>query len=409
MSLAKDLNIISYIFWLVVGVAMLTSGLLFRDLADVSQWIIQTDRADIMWTWYNRNGIALVSVVALISLFIIWFKQKDLLAMKWLMGLVGTIVFLFYSGFINPHLMMRERQDDGVFVTVEAAKKYMTENESVIVIDVNGKARAHADKQLLRPHVASNGKIGGEDVVMTYCGLTNLGMAVIPELDGQRLDLRPMNQLENNLVLADRITGEPIQQLWMTKESDKLAGVDNKLQEWPSFRMPFAKFAQAYPDGEVFLNDYDIEELKPSFFENPFLAIYDPIMDLVFDHAIDAQANDPEPVFPTIENIDERLANKEKIWGFNVGNDYVAYTEDFVRQSGDLINVEVGGQKVVVYYSDEFESLGIYYNATANDIESMNFFGDTEYGKLPRVETVKAGAYWIVWANFFPQTDVNRR
>ena len=409
MSISKDLNIFTYTFWLVVGVALFTSGLLFRDLADVSQWVIQTDRSDVMWTWYNRNGIALVCIIALFSLICMWLKQKDLLGAKWLIAIAGITIFLFYSGFINPHLMMRERQDNGIYVTVEEAKQYMVENESVIVIDVNGRARAHADKQLLRPHVASNGKIGGEDVVMTYCGLTNLGMAVIPELNGQRLDLRPISQLENNLLLADRITGEPIQQLWMTKESDKLAGVENSLKEWPSFRMPFAKFAQAYPDGEVFLNDYDIEELKPSFFENPFLAIYDPIMDLVFHHAIDAQANNPEPVFPTIDDVDKRLANKEKIWGFNVGGDYVAYTEDFVRQAGNLINVEVGGQKVVVYYSDKFESLGVYYNSTGNDIESMDFFGNTRFGKLPRVETVKAGAYWIVWANFFPQTEINRK
>lgn len=28
------------------------------------------------------------------------------------------------------------------------------------------------------------------------------------------------------------------------------------LKQWPTFRMPFAKFTLAYPQGEVFLNDY---------------------------------------------------------------------------------------------------------------------------------------------------------
>ncbi|CAN0605191.1 unnamed protein product, partial [Ectocarpus sp. 12 AP-2014] len=37
-----------------------------------------------------------------------------------------------------------------------------------------------------------------------------------------------------------------------------------------------------------------------------------------------------------------------------------------------------------------------------------DFWGHSDVGKLPRVETVKAATYWCVWANYFPETDLNR-
>ena len=399
---------ISLQFWASMLTALIISGYLFKDLADISQWIIQSERATTLWVWYNRNVLAVASLIALTVAFLIKFYHRTVIGPKALALLTLLFAFQFYSGFINPHLMMRERQHDGLFVSVIEAQKYLEPDESVIVLEINGHARAHADAHLLRPHVAGYGDLGGENVVMTYCGLTHLGMAVTPEIDGKPLDLRPITQLENNLVLADRNTNEPIQQLWLQKEADVVSGNMSRMKEWPSFRMPFSKFAEAYPEGEVFINDYLAEDLKPGFFQNPFLAIYDPIMDAIFNHSIAHQASSVEPTFPTIQHRDDRLPTKEKVWAFNLGNDYVAYTEDFVRHHGNLINTTVGGMYVVIAYDEYFESLGVYYNHTGEQVDEIDFFGNVKSGRLLRVETLKAGAYWIVWANFFPNTDINR-
>ena len=388
--------------------AVLVSGYLFKDLADISQWIIQSERTTTMWVWYNRNALAVLSLIALGVAFVIKSRHRAVVGPKVMALLTLLFTFQFYSGFINPHIMMRERQDDGLFVSVTAAKKYLAPDESVIVIEINGQARAHSDKDMLRPHIAGAGQLGGENVIMTYCGLTHLGMAVTPEIGGKQLDLRPFTQLENNLVMADRNTNEPIQQLWLQKESDVVRGNEARMREWPSFRMPFARFAEAYPEGEVFVNDYLAKDRKPGFFKNPFLAIYDPLMDVIFDHAISDQATSIEPAFPTIKHRDDRLPTKEKVWAFSIGDDYVAYTEDFVRSQGNPINVTVGDMDVVVAYDEEFESLGVFYNPTGEPIEEIDFFGNVGSGRLLRVESLKAGAYWIVWANFFPDTDINR-
>ena len=79
-----------------------------------------------------------------------------------------------------------------------------------------------------------------------------------------------------------------------------------------------------------------------------------------------------------------------------------------VREQGGLINTNVGGRNIVIAWDDEYESLGIYYNDTGHPVSAVNFQGETQRGKLDRVENVKAASYWCVWVNFFPETDINR-
>lgn len=403
------IKIPTLIFWGSMLLAQFLALLIFRDLADISQWVVQGDRETTMAIWYNRIPLAIVSLVAVILASVIWLKTRAGIGKMGFAALLLIFAALWFSGIINPHIMMRPRQEDSVYVDVEQAKKYLHADESVIVYEVDGVTRAHADQQVLRPHVAGGAPVNGKDVVMTYCGLTNLGMAYIPEIDGQKLELAPMTQLENNLVLFDANTGEPIQQLWGQTEADVVAGNDRGMQEYPTFRMPFEKFELAYPDGEVFINDYLVKDMRPGIWENPFLFTYDRVMEFIFNTAILYQQNTDAPVFPTIKHFDDRLPNKTLIWGFDMNNDYVAYTEQFVHENNNLINAQVGGEDVVIAYDEQYQSLGVYYNFTGKKVGEIDFFGTTDTGaRLPRVETLKAGAYWVVWANFFPETDLNR-
>ena len=49
-----------------------------------------------------------------------------------------------------------------------------------------------------------------------------------------------------------------------------------------------------------------------------------------------------------------------------------------------------------------------FYNPTGLPVTTIDFYGNTGAEQLLRVETVKAGAYWVIWASFFPDTDINR-
>jgi hypothetical protein len=54
------------------------------------------------------------------------------------------------------------------------------------------------------------------------------------------------------------------------------------------------------------------------------------------------------------------------------------------------------------------DSVGVYYNDTGNAVTQIDFFGESDQGKLTRVETLKAGIFWHVWVNYFQDTGVNR-
>ena len=397
------------IFWTSMSIALAVAFLILKDLADISQWVIQGSRETTMSVWYNRVPLAVISMVFAIIASVVWFRTRAGIGTRGFVALLAIFIGMWASGIVNPHIMMRPRQDNAVWVGTEEALKYVAAEESVIVYEIDGVARAHADQQVLRPHVAGGAPVNGKNVVMTYCGLTNLGMAYVPEIDGQKLNLAPMTQLENNLVMFDSNSGEPIQQLWGQTEADVVAGSDRGMEEYPTFRMPFQKFAKAYPDGEVFINDYLVEDMRPKLWQNPLLFTYDRVMEVIFNTAIDLQRDIEAPVFPTIKHRDERLPTKELIWGFDINHDYVAYTENFVRENDNLINAMVGGEDVVISWDEDYQSLGVYFNFTGEKVQSIDFFGLTDSGaKLPRIETLKAGAYWLVWTNFFPQTDLNR-
>ena len=134
-------------------------------------------------------------------------------------------------------------------------------------------------------------------------------------------------------------------------------------------------------------------------------------MDYIFETSVYFQATNPAPVFPTLGKIDPRLPPKEQIWGFNVGDDYVAITENFVREAPKSVrNLEVGGEPIVASYDAEAGSLGVWRRPSAKRIKDTVDVHGRIGGKgepLERLHTVKNGAFWCVWATFFPQSRVN--
>jgi hypothetical protein len=404
-----ELNMLNTLIISLSALSLYSSFLIFKDMADISQWFVQSKRKTTINVWYKRKPIALLSFLSLTLAWVSWWGFDSGISLEVITSISIVVSMLFFSGYINPRLMMRERQKNGTFVGIEEAQKYYKPCESVIAFEINGNARGHSDRQMLRPHVAGNDQLDGSNAVMTYCGLTNLGMAIIPELDGKPLALRPMTQLENNLLMVDDNSGEPVQQLWMKKECDIEKNSKNNIQQVATFRVPFKQFCLAYPKGQLFVNDYLEKGIRSSLFSNPIVYIYDRLIEQIFSFAVTSQKSKDELVFPTIKYVDSRLSAKTKIWGFNIGDDYVAYTEEFVKQRAEAINTIVGGRKVVISYDSKYMTLGIFYNHTNENINSVDIHGLTENEKkLERVETVKAGAYWVIWANFFKSTSVNR-
>jgi hypothetical protein len=313
---------------------------------------------------------------------------------------VGLVLVAVLYGFpwVWVHLGLRNQIDSAKFYPIDEARKYVAPGSPVIVMERNGKARAHPDHELMRPHLAGNEEgLDGENVVMTYCAMANLGVGYTPEIEGEKLKLEVMAQHGNNLILRDNNTGEPIQHIYGRRERDgkKSPG----MKPYPTFRMSFRAFQKAYPDGEVFLN-------KPS--SNPFLRLLDLVTETAFSGGISQQHRWEVPVMDNMTHFDDRLPNKTYVWGINIGDDAVCYTQDFLVEHGNLVNATIGGRAIVIANDPVYESIGAWYNDSGVSVSKVDFFGESDQGNLNRVETLKPGLFWHVWVEFFQDTDINR-
>lgn len=391
---------IELIYWLALAAGTCAAFVYFRDLGDITQALLDVSRTNMLSA--IRNEKKLVATGLLGTLLAVALHTLFSAGIGWVtVTLVIANSFMVGFPWIWLHVGLRNQQHKARYYSIEEARDYVRGDESVIVIENNGEARAHSDYYIKRPHLAGTPEgLGGDNVILTYCCMTHLGQGFKPEINGEKLDLEVIAQYGNNLIMKDRNTGEPIQQMYGTRECDGRYG--EGMQEWPTFRMPFKAFVKAYPQGKVFLNKI------PRFSENPVMCLFDHFVELVFLWGTVPHDRTQSLLFKTMDHEDDRLFSKEYVWGFNVGRDSVAYTQDAIREHDDLINVQVGGRDIVVAYDPRFESVGVYYNDSGAPVRSVNFWGDSDKGKLTRVETVKAATYWCVWANFFPETDLNR-
>ena len=395
------------LFWLGLTVSLVIGLLYFRDLGDVSQMLIRVKRKNMMRFIRNEYRLLAIGLGALVLMSVVHFGfGAGPRGVWWAAILLSAVLYGF--PYIWVHVGLRNQKESARYYSIEEAKEYVSPSSQVIVIENNGIARAHPQAQLMRPHLAGNDEgLDGENVVMTYCAMANLGIGYTPEVEGQKLDLDVLAQHGNNLVLRDNRTGEPIQQIYGFREADASPEADVAacplrpslaMRPWPTFRMSFRGFQKAYPEGTVFVN-------KPP--SNPILYLFDLVLEMVFSSSIDRQHREAKPVMDNMTHYDERLPNKTYVWGVNFGDDAVCWTDDFVVEQGNVVNAEVGGQPLVVAWDPRYESLGVWYNDTGEPVTEIDFFGNTSTGQLKRVEVLKPGLFWHVWAEFFPHTDIN--
>ncbi len=398
----------SIIFALGLIVSLGIGFVYFRDLGDVSQMLLKVKRENMVRFIrheYRLIGIGLGGfVMATLAHFLLGGSPF------WLWLAAAALTLLLYGfPYVWVHLGLRNQLNDAQYFPIEEARKYVGPTAPVIVIEHNGHARAHPDAQIMRPHLAGDSEgLGGDDVVMTYCAMANLGQGYTPRIDGRRLNLEVLAQHGNNLILRDNDTGEPIQHIYGFREIDRDPNPDGpacplrpeaQMKPWPTFRMTFRGFQKAYPEGEVFLN-------KPS--PNPLLRLLDMMTEITFGWGIGRQHQEEAPVMDNMDRSDDRLPNKTYVWGVTIGKDAACWTDDFIVENDWIVNANVGGRDIVISLDPKYESLGVWYNDFGKPVTRCNFWGHSDQGQLKRVETLRAGVFWHVWSEFFPNTDINR-
>lgn len=387
----------SLLFYVALAVSLAVGFSYFRDLGDLSQMVLSVKRENMLRFIRNENVFLAVGLGGFAMMVVAHFLLGA--GPAWLFWVAAPVLLFFYAfTWIYVHLGLRNQQNSAHYYSIAAAQDTVAPAVPVIVFEHNGVARAHPVSHLLRPHLAGDASgLDGENVVMTFCAMANLGLGYIPEIQGQHCALEVLAQHGNNLLMRDNTTNEPIQQIYGRPEG---AGADGAgMRPWPTFRMSFSGFQKAYPNGTVFLN-------RPP--ANPLLRLFDLAMETAFVAGIARQHNEAKPIMDNMSRQDDRLPAKTYVWGIDIDDDAVCFTRDFLVEHDNLVNTSIGGRDIVLAWHPAYESLGAWYKNSSTPITNIDFFGNSDQGQLARVERLKAGMFWHVWFEFYPHTDINR-
>jgi hypothetical protein len=160
--------------------------------------------------------------------------------------------------------------DDPQFVTVADADEYLTDREGVVVLDIDGDARAYP-VQILIWHEIVNDVVGGVPVSITYCPLCNSAVSYRRIVQGEVTTFGTSGLLFNSaLVMYDRLT----ESLWTHYNGEAIAGIatTERLVPISSPLLGWAEFKETFPDGLVL--DRDQTGHNRSYGSNPY-ADYD--------------------------------------------------------------------------------------------------------------------------------------
>jgi hypothetical protein len=307
------------------------------------------------------------------------------------------------------------------FLTVDEVD-FLTDEEAVILVEVDGDARAYPI-QILIWHEIVNDEIGGIPVSITYCPLCNSALAFDRRFGDRVLDFGTSGELyQSALVMYDRQT----ESLWAHFTGQGLVGhyAGAELDFVPAQTISWAQFRDAHPDGLVLST---LTGASRPYGQNPY-------------PGYDFEQSDPISNFFT-GDIDRTLASKARIVGVADDAGSVAVRlEDL--QTQPVIPVTEGGRNLVVFHQpglasalDSFEvdagrdvgQTGVF-EALAPDGTELTFtdagdgaftdeqtgstwnvlgqavdgpLGGSELGQVAHLDT-----FWFAWATYRPGTVI---
>jgi len=331
---------------------------------------------------FVMGAAALLMIVALV------LQRRWQILRRWQTVLFVVIVIggFFATKFATPYIMFPSKQHTAVYRPVAELGGYLEPEDTVYVVERNAVVRAFPQKLIWQAHIFG-GDYGGDDIVFTYCVLTNLPVPYANDLNGEPMDLRVLAQTNNNLLLWDTKSGEIIQQITNTCDLSR-----RQLDPLPLVEMSWRAFQSLHTDGSVAYVE----------FSNPLERIMDALMPVEDAHGGD------DWMFSTVDFSDTRLHSKEKIIGIADGDEAVAYTKDYLRRVG-IENVRVGDKAIVLAYLPEHDVIVAFDRAVDGeevDVTAVDYLGNTEeHGRLQRA-FVYNGPMWAVWVHYYPETGL---
>ena len=218
--------------------------------------------------------------------------------------------------------------DDPKFVSPSEASAWLKDVEPVVVLEVDGDARAYP-LQILTWHEIVNDDIGDVPVAVTFCPLCNSAIAFDRRLDGELLEFGVSGNLRNSdLIMYDRQSHSWWQQFTGEGIVGKYAG--RTLEHLPASIVSFADFAEAHSQGKVLSRDTGYAR---QYGRNPYAG---------YDTA------DGNP-FLFRGDLDGRLLPVERVIAVTLGEADVAFPLTILQDEG-AINYDLAERSIVVFH-----------------------------------------------------------
>lgn len=311
--------------------------------------------------------------------------------------------------------------DEPEFIDVAAADEWISDEEPVVVIDVNGDVRAYP-VQIMIWHEIVNDVVGGIPVAITYCPLCNSAISYERTIEGRETTFGTSGRLyASALVMYDRAT----ESLWTHFDGRAVVGVltGHRLEPVASPLLSWADFKNSHPDGLVL--DREETGFGRPYGNNPY------------------QGYDNPSSFPFLFNgeVDERSAAMQRVVG--VREDEVARAWSLEAISGEIAaatNTELGDTPLVILWSAgqssaleapqiaagrDVGSVGVFSPVVDGrtltfSVENGSFvdgetgtiwditgravsgeFADVQLERVPHLDT-----FWFAWSTYAPGTDL---
>jgi hypothetical protein len=303
--------------------------------------------------------------------------------------------------------------DNPIFETVERASGWLVDREPVILLELDGSARAYP-LQILISHEIVNDEFIGTPIAVTYCPLCNSAVGFDRRVDGQTLRFGVSGLLRNSdLVMWDDATTS----LWQQITGEGIVGVHNgvQLDLIPTPIVSFGDFAAQYPDGEVLSQDtgfgfaygrnpyasYDTSS-SPFLFDGELDDRY-PAMERVVGVIVgDANKAYPFSVIQEVRVVNDQIGDVPLVVMWGADDTASALSAPTIRD-GDAIGTGIAFDRTVNGQVLTFSSVGADLFKDQETGSRWDLLGNAVEGPLAGeklVPLVQTNEFWFAWAAF---------
>jgi len=245
---------------------------------------------------------------------------------------------------------------------------YLQDDSRVLGISINAEARAYPIA-LLNWHEIVNDRVGGKDIVISYCPLCGTGVAWSARIHGKTLEFGVSGLLYNSdVLLYDRST----ESLWSQIRGDAISGdlKGQKIERLPLTHTSWKHWREQHPHTRVLAQETGYQR---DYSRNPY-AGYEDSRALYFE-----VENTAPPGFHP----------KENVLGVELDGHYKAYPfSELNRQGKAKFKDTLGTQTITLQWNAEHQQ-ATALDSRARPLQSMQ-------------------AFWFAWFAFHPQTEVFR-